>query len=112
MESYTSSGVTGRGVGGRARGQSAPPETSDRESSADLPGKKRQGKKGKGVKIEKKGRKIIKGKGGGKVKKLQNEMRTPFFALFKTTKICFGSTKMKIVYREKSILRREKNQEK
>ena len=38
------------------------PRTSDRELSADLPGKKRQGKKGKGVKIEKKRRKIVKGK--------------------------------------------------
>ena len=40
----------------------------------DLPGKKRQGKKGKGVKIEKKGREIVKGKvenrkrEGGKLK--------------------------------------------
>ena len=39
-----------------------PPETSDNKISADLPGKKRQGKKGKGVKIEKKRRKIVKGK--------------------------------------------------
>ena len=53
------SGVTGRG-------QSAPPpETSDREIFlADVSGKKRQGKKGKGVKIEKKRRKIVKKKGG------------------------------------------------
>ena len=36
-----------------------PPETSDREISADLPGKRG---KGKGVKIEKKRRKIVKGK--------------------------------------------------
>ena len=40
------------GVGGRV-----PPETSDREISVDL-----LGKKGKGVKIEKKRRKIVKGK--------------------------------------------------
>ena len=46
-----------------------PPETFDREISADLPGKKRQGKKGKGWKAEKKKRKegkkrrkIVKGK--------------------------------------------------
>ena len=51
------SGVTGRGAGGKV-----PPETSDREISADLSGKKRQGKKGKGVKIEKKRRKIVKGR--------------------------------------------------
>ena len=41
-----------------------PPETSDWEISADLPGIKRQGKKGgkgKGVKIEKKIRTILKG---------------------------------------------------
>ena len=30
-----------------------PPETSDREIFADISGKERQGKKGKGVKIEK-----------------------------------------------------------
>ena len=39
-----------------------PPETSDREMFADVLGKKRQGKKVKGVKIEKKRRKIVKGK--------------------------------------------------
>ena len=47
------SGVTGGGQGGRV-----PPETSDREIFADVSGKKRQGKKGKGVKIEKKRWKI------------------------------------------------------
>ena len=51
-----SSGVTGGGGG--PGGQSAPPETSDREIFADVSGKKRQGKKGKGVKIEKKRWKI------------------------------------------------------
>ena len=56
---YVPSGVTG-GVGGGGRGQSTPP-TSDWEIIADVSGKKRQGKKGKGVKIEKK-RKIVKGK--------------------------------------------------
>ena len=39
-----------------------PSETSDREISADLLGKKRQGKMGKEVKIEKKRRKIVKAK--------------------------------------------------
>ena len=34
-----------------------PPETSDREIFADISGKERQGKMGKGVKIEKKRRK-------------------------------------------------------
>ena len=46
-----------QGAGGRV-----PPETSDREICADLPGKKRQGKKGKELKIEKKRKKIFKGK--------------------------------------------------
>ena len=46
----------GGGQGGRA------PETSEREIFADVSGKKRQEKKGKGVKIEKKRRKIVKGK--------------------------------------------------
>ena len=41
------SGVTGGGQGGKC-----PPETSDQEIFADVSGKKRQGKKGKGVKIE------------------------------------------------------------
>ena len=40
-----------------------PPETSDWEIFADGSGKKRQGKKGKGVKIEKKKRKIVKREG-------------------------------------------------
>ena len=47
------SGITGGGQGGRV-----PPETSDREIFADVSGKKGQGKKGKGVKIEKKRRKL------------------------------------------------------
>ena len=51
MEGGILSGITGRGT-----------ETSDWEISADLLGKKRQGKKGKGVKLEKKRRKIVKGK--------------------------------------------------
>ena len=52
--------VTG-GAGGGGRGEECPTETSDREIFADVSGKKRQGKKGKAVKIEKK-RKIVKGK--------------------------------------------------
>ena len=49
-----------RGGGwGPGREGRVPPETSDREISADLPGKKRQGKRGKGVKIEKKKKEII-----------------------------------------------------
>ena len=53
-----------QGAGGRV-----PPETSDREIFADLPGKNRQGKKGKGVNIDKKGRKLVK----LKMEKLKNE---------------------------------------
>ena len=86
------SGVTGGGCG---QGAECPPETSDREISADLPEKKRQGKNGKGVKIEKKRRKIIKGKVQNwkwKVEKLQNK-RTffcfCFVCLFVWWVVCF-----------------------
>ena len=44
---------------GRRGGGGSAPETSDREIFADLPGKRG---KGKGVKIEKKRRKTVKGK--------------------------------------------------
>ena len=57
------SGVTG---GGGGQGGRLPPYTSDREISADLPGKERQGKKGKCRKkkenLKREGRK------GGKLK--------------------------------------------
>ena len=43
------------------------PETSDREIFADVSGKKRHGKNGKGVNIERKRGKIVKGKRGGKL---------------------------------------------
>ena len=71
--------------------------------------KKRQGKKGKGVKtIEKKRRKIVKGKVENwkwKVENLQNQEGGYFFllSLFKTTKICFRCTKMDIFYRGKAF---------
>ena len=89
--------------GGEAGGHNAPPETSDREFSADLPGKKRQGKKGKrGVNCEEKninckreGRKLK--MEGGKVKKMR---RGPF---------CFRSTKMEISYWEKTFHEGEKS---
>ena len=44
----------------------------------------------------------------------QNEEGTFFFcfSLFKTTKICFGSTKMEIFYRKKHFTLGEKNHEK
>ena len=35
--------------------------------------------------------------------KLQTEERTFFLLLFKTTKICFGSIKMEIFYRERAF---------
>ena len=79
-----------------------PPETSDREIFADVSGKKRQGK---GVKIEQKRWKI----GNGSRKTSEKEVRTFFFffffcfSLLKMTKMCFGSTKMGIFYREKAF---------
>ena len=51
------SGVTGGGGQGGTI-----PETSDRENFADVSGKNREGKKRKGVKIEKKRRKMVKGR--------------------------------------------------
>ena len=93
-------------------GGGVPPETSDWEISADLPGKKRQGKKrgkGKGVKIEKKIRTILKGLVENWKWKVESYKmrRWPFFffsfSFFKTTKICFGSTKMESFYREKAL---------
>ena len=63
-------------------------------------GEKKVRKNGKGLKIDENWRKIVK----GKVEKLQNEERIFFFfSLLKTTKICFGSTKMEIFYREKAF---------
>ena len=43
---------------------------------------------------------------GGKVTKWEEDFPPPFFfccSLFKTTEICFGSTKMGIFYREKAF---------
>ena len=113
------SGVTGGG----GQGGRVPPETSDREISADLSGKKRQGRNVKGMKVEKKRRKIVNGRWkieNGRMEKFQNEERT-FFSFFvclfvcllvclffafhfsKTTKICFGCTKVEIFYPEKGF---------
>ena len=67
----------------------------------------KEGKKGKGVKIEKK-RKIVKGKVENcKWESYKKRCGLFFlfffcFSLLKTTKICFGSTKMGIFYREKA----------
>ena len=126
--SSLNSGVTGGG----GVGQSAP-ETSDREISAELPGKERQGEKGK---TEQKRRKIEKGRWEieNLMRKSYKMRRGPFlflffvyvvafcflflflflfvclgfffffcFSLFETTEICFGSTKIKIFYREKAF---------
>ena len=105
------SGVTGGGAGG----QSAPPETSDWEIFADVSGKKRQGKKGKGVKIEKKRWKI----GNGSRKTSKKEVRTFFFFFFFFLLFTFENDENLFwVYQNgnflpgKSISRREKNQEK
>ena len=94
------SGVTGGG--------GVPPDTSYREIFADVSGKKRQGKQGKWVKIEKERRKIVKGKVENwkwKYEKVQKEARTFFFFFFffflKTTEICFGFTRVGIFYRKK-----------
>ena len=113
------SGIAGGGGGG-GKGAECPPETTDLEISADLPGKKRQGKKGKGVKIEKKRRKIVKEKVENLKKlktegeKLQNRERTFLFffffcfSLFKTTKICFGVHQYGNFLPEKNISCQEK----
>ena len=108
------SGVTGGG----GRGGIVPPQTSDWEIFAGLPGKKEARKKWKRVEMEKKRRKIVKRKKeGGKSWEMRRRGFFFFFffycfSLFKTPKICFGATKIEIFYREKSISRWEKNQEK
>ena len=72
-------------------------------------GKKEAKKKGKGWKIEKKKENCKRERGklkmeGGKVRKWFFFFFFFFcFSLFKTTKICFGSTKMEIFYQEKAF---------
>ena len=81
-----------------------PPETSDWKISADLWGKREE--KWKGGKWRRKDGKMLKGRWkieNGMREKFQNEERTFFCLLFKTTKICFGSTQMEIFYREKAF---------
>ena len=78
--SSLSSGVTGGG----GRGQSTPPGTSDREISADLPGKERQGKKGKWSRKEgklKKG-KVENWKWKEEKGKVNQMRRGPFFFFY------------------------------
>ena len=71
-------------------------------------------KRENGMKIEKKRREIVKGKveklkkEGGKVIKWGEDLLCFCFSLLKTTKICFGSTKMRIFYREKTFQSGEK----
>ena len=100
-----------RGAGG---GQSAPPETSDREIFADVSGKKRQGKKGKGWKLSRKGGKLEMEAG-----KRQKKRWGPFFFFFFFLLFTFENDENLFwVYQNgnflpgKSISRREKNQEK
>ena len=108
-------GITGGGGG--ALGTGFPPDTSDREIiSADLPGKERQGKMGKWRRKEgkfKKGRWKIE---NGRRESYKMRRRLFFFlffvfcfSLFKTTEICFRSTKMEIFYREKAFHARKKS---
>ena len=95
-------------------GGTLPPETSDREISVDLPGKERQGKMDQ---ERRKIKKMVRWKIENGRRKSYKMRRGPplffFFSLFKTTEICFGSTKMGIFYQERAfhISRQEKNQE-
>ena len=104
LSANNSSGVTAGGRG--AEGQSAPWHFSP--GNFYWPTGKREGRKkgkwGKRRKIEK--------REGGKLKIVQYEDFVLFcfvffggglFSLFKTTEICFGSTKMGIFYREKAF---------
>ena len=95
------SGVT---AGGRGR---VPPDSSYREISVDLPGKGREGKKGKRRRKEgksTKGRSKIENGRGESYKMRRGHFFFFFcFSLFKTTEICFESTKLGIFYREKAF---------
>ena len=85
--------------------------------------KKEPRKKGKGVKIDKKRRKIVKGNvkienGWWKSYRMRRGLFFGFclfiffcFSLFNTTKICFESAKMEIFYREKAFHGGEKIRE-
>ena len=121
------SGVTGGGGG--SRGAECPPETSDREIFVDVSGKKEARKKGKRGKNWEEKKENCKGRwkiGNGSRKSYKKkELRTLLFcfvflfvclfvcfffcfSLLKTTEICFGSTKMGILYREKAFYGGEK----
>ena len=95
------SGVTGGG-GGRAGAEC--PQTSDWEVSADLPGKKRQGKRGKGVKIENKRRGIVKENvenlkiENGRWKSYKLRKGPFFFFFFFLSFFCFSLFKTKICF--------------
>ena len=75
--------------GGRGQGAEYPPKTSDQEISADLPGKERQEKSENGAKKRR--------------WKIENGRRKESYKIFKTIKICCGSTKTGIFYREKAF---------
>ena len=93
------------------QGAACPPETSDREIFADV-----SGKKGKGVKTEKKRRKIVKGKVENwkrKVEKLQMRGRGPFWLFtFEDDENLFWVYQNGNSLPGKNISHREKNQEK
>ena len=93
---------------GGGGGAECPSDTSHREISADLPGKERQGEKGnwgwKEGKLKKGRWKLENGRRKSYKMRTWGEDFFFFFfsfSLFKTTEICFRSTKMGIFYREK-----------
>ena len=115
---FICSGVTG---GGRQGGR-VPPETSDQEIFADVSGKKKQGKKGKGWKLRRKEGKLWKGRwkiGIGSRKSSKKRWGPFFFLLFfffafhfwKRRKFVLGLPKLEFST-GKSISCREKDQEK
>ena len=96
--------LSGATAGG---GAECPRDTPHRKISADLPGKERQGKKGKWRRKEGKRRKIEKGKvekkiENGRRKSYKWEWRGLFFPHFKALKFVLGLPKMGIFCREKS----------
>ena len=111
----TSEGMEGSGVtgGGGGQGESTPLETSDWEIFADVSGEKKQGKKGKGVKIEEKEGKLLKGRwkiGNGSRKSYKKWWGTFFFFAFHfwiRRKFVLGLPKWEFLPR-KNISRREK----